>query len=71
VATGIVFAPATSGALMDAINRAIALYGREKVWRKMQRRGMKSDVSWDASAEKYAKLYKKLLGVNDNGDADR
>ena len=36
----------------------------------MQRRGMKSDVSWDASAEKYAKLYKKLLGVNDDGDAD-
>ncbi len=70
VATGIVFAPATTQALMDAINRAILLYGREKVWRKMQRRGMKSDVSWDASAEKYAKLYKKLLGVNENGDAD-
>jgi len=70
VATGIVFAPATPQALMDAINRAIHLYGREKLWRKMQRRGMKSDVSWDASAEKYAKLYKKLLGVNDSGDAD-
>jgi starch synthase len=70
VATGIVFAPATPQALMDAINRAILLYGREKVWRKMQRRGMKSDVSWDASAEKYAKLYKKLLGVNEDGDAD-
>ena len=70
VATGIVFAPATTQALMDAIKRAIGLYGREKVWRKMQRRGMKSDVSWDASAEKYAKLYKKLLGVDENGDAD-
>lgn len=70
VATGIVFAPATPQALMDAVNRAMHLHGREKLWRKMQRRGMKSDVSWDASAEKYAKLYKKLLGVNDNGDAD-
>ena len=70
VATGIVFAPATPQALMDAIRRAIALYGREKVWRKMQRRGMKSDVSWEASGEKYAKLYKKLLGMSDNGDAD-
>jgi starch synthase len=70
VATGIVFAPATTQALMDAINRAIHLYKREKLWRKMQRRGMKSDVSWDASAEKYAKLYKRLLGVNDIGDAD-
>lgn len=68
VATGIVFAPATPQALLDAIMRAIRLYGREKVWRKMQRRGMKSDVSWDASAEKYAKLYKKLLGVSDDGE---
>jgi len=70
VATGIVFAPATTQALMDAIHRAIRLFGREKLWRKMQRRGMKSDVSWDASGEKYAKLYKKLLGVSENGDAD-
>jgi starch synthase len=62
VATGIVFAPATTEALRDAIKRAVALYGRPKVWRKMQRRGMKSDVSWDLSADKYAKLYEKLLG---------
>ena len=54
----------------DAINRAIHLYARPKVWRKMQRRGMKSDVSWDASAEKYAKLYKTLLGVQDSGDTN-
>ena len=50
--------------------RAIQLYDRPKVWRKMQRRGMKSEVSWDASAEKYAKLYKKLLGVNDDDQQD-
>ncbi|MEO8757209.1 MAG: glycogen synthase GlgA [Devosia sp.] len=66
VMTGIVFAPATAEAFRDAIYRAIRLYGREKLWRKMQRRGMKSDVSWDLSAEKYAKLYKSLLGVKDN-----
>jgi starch synthase len=70
VATGIVFAPATPQALLDAINRAIHLYARPKVWRKMQRRGMKSDVSWDASAEKYAKLYKTLLGVHESGDTN-
>jgi len=70
VATGIVFAPAEPYALREAINRTVALYGREKVWRKMQRRGMKSDVSWDLSAEKYAKLYKKLLGVRDDEQQD-
>ena len=70
VATGIVFAPATTDALRDAILRAIRLYGRDKVWRKMQRRGMKSDVSWDLSAAKYAKLYRKLLGVKEDGHKD-
>jgi starch synthase len=70
VATGIVFAPAEQYALRDAILRAARLYGRPKVWRKMQRRGMKSDVSWDLSAEKYAKLYKKLLGVNEDVQQD-
>ncbi|HEY0855268.1 MAG TPA: glycogen synthase GlgA, partial [Devosia sp.] len=63
VATGVVFAPATAEALVEAIRRTVSLYGREKTWRKMQRRGMKSDVSWEASAEKYADLYSDLLGL--------
>ncbi|MEQ1901294.1 MAG: glycogen synthase GlgA [Devosia sp.] len=70
VATGIVFAPATTEAFLDAIRRTIRLYGRPKIWRKMQRRGMKSDVSWDNSATKYAALYKRLLGLGDNDDTD-
>jgi starch synthase len=70
VATGIVFAPVTAQALMDAIHRAIQLYARPKLWRKMQRRGMKSDVSWESSAQKYAKLYRQLLGVKDDDDKD-
>jgi starch synthase len=60
VATGIVFAPATEQALADAIRRAVILYGDDKVWQRMQRRGMKSDVSWNRSAQKYADLYQKL-----------
>ncbi len=70
VATGIVFAPVNTGALREAVMRAIRLYGQPKVWRKMQRRGMKSDVSWESSAEKYAAHYKELLGVEDNGNSD-
>jgi starch synthase len=69
-ATGIVFSPATQEALAEAVRRAIALFGREKVWRKMQRRGMKSDVSWEASAEKYANLYASLLGLKRDDDED-
>ena len=70
VATGIVFSPATEEALSEAIRRTIALYQRPKVWHKMQRRGMKSDVSWDASAEKYAALYASLLGLERDADSD-
>jgi len=70
VATGIVFAPATEEALTEAIRRTVLLFGREKVWNKMQRRGMKSDVSWQASAEKYADLYSILLGLKRDDDQD-
>jgi starch synthase len=63
VATGLQFSPVTSEALGEAIHRTIALYGREKVWRKLQRRGMKSEVSWDGSAKRYADLYRSLLGL--------
>lgn len=62
VATGIVFSPPNAEALAEAIHRTFVLFDREKVWRKMQRRGMKSDVSWENSAEKYADLYANLLG---------
>jgi len=63
VATGLQFSPATSEALGEAIRRAVVLYRDEKVWRKMQRRGMKSDVSWDGSAKRYADLYASVLGL--------
>ena len=70
VATGIVFAPATEEALIEGVRRAVHLFANDKVWRKMQRRGMKSDVSWEASAEKYADLYANLLGLKRDDDQD-
>lgn len=70
VATGVVFSPATEESLGEAIRRTIALYARPKVWHKMQRRGMKSDVSWEVSAEKYADLYASLLGHQLDDDSD-
>jgi starch synthase len=70
VATGIVFSPATEEALGEAIRRAISLFRNEKLWHKMQRRGMKSDVSWDRSAGQYADLYGHLLGLRGDDDPD-
>ena len=62
VATGIQFSPVDGPALGEAMARAISLYQRPEVWARMQRKGMKTDVSWSASAGKYAGLYRELLG---------
>jgi starch synthase len=70
VATGIQFAPPTSEALGDAIRRTFALYADDKTWKKMQRRGMKSDVSWETSAARYAQIYASLTGMTINDSAD-
>jgi starch synthase len=70
VATGVQFAPPTGEALGDALRRVMALYADERSWKKMQRRGMKSDVSWETSARRYAELYASLTGMTINDSAD-
>lgn len=70
VATGVQFAPPSEAALSDAIKRVLALYADQKLWKKMQRRGMKSDVSWQVSAARYAQLYASLLGLDRNDRND-
>lgn len=62
VATGIQFSPVDGPGLGEAIRRTVSLFHRPAVWSRMQRKGMKTDVSWDRSAEKYAALYTSLLG---------
>jgi len=59
-ATGFVFAPATSVALLAAIERAVTAYRDKKVWRQLQKNGMARDFSWDASAQRYIALYDSL-----------
>lgn len=64
VATGIQFSPVDAPALAEAIRRTIKLFADDKVWKRIQRRGMRTDVSWDASAARYAELYAKLTGAS-------
>jgi starch synthase len=61
VATGIQFMPVERAGLDQAISRAVALHGDRAVWTRMQKRGMKTDVSWTVSARRYAALYRSLL----------
>ncbi len=60
VGTGILFKSDSAGALIEGLSRAIKLYEKPKVWARVQRRGMKTDVSWNTSAKAYAGLYKEL-----------
>ncbi|UYO01351.1 MAG: glycogen synthase GlgA [Devosia sp.] len=70
VATGVQFAPPDEGALGDAIRRTLALHADDKAWKKMQRRGMKSEVSWQSSAARYAQIYSSLTGLTTHDSAD-
>jgi starch synthase len=60
-ATGLQFAPNSGEAMLHAIDRLVNLHQNRVIWASIQRQGMKADLSWDKSAEKYAALYRSLL----------
>jgi starch synthase len=60
-ATGVQFAPVTTVALEQAIDRTCALFARPKVWAGMMRRAMRHPVGWDTSAQAYHDIYAGLL----------
>jgi starch synthase len=60
-ATGFMFKEVAAQALVGAIKRALATYANGKVWKQLMRTGMAQDWSWKSSAEKYVRLYKKLM----------
>ena len=63
VATGIQFGPVTVAMLEAALRRTVELYGDTITWRRMQRRGMTTDVSWQGPARHYAALYRELVAA--------
>ena len=70
MATGVVFDAGSAHALYEALRKTVRLYNDGKLWKKMQRRGMKSDVSWDTSAARYADLYATITGLTTNDHPD-
>jgi starch synthase len=58
--TGFKFTEYSSGALLAAIEQAVAAYRQPKVWRQIMLNGMKKDYSWAASAKQYLKIYQSL-----------
>ena len=61
VATGLQFSPVDQLTLDHALRRAAECFAQAPLWRRMQERGMASDVSWSRSAAAYASLYQTLL----------
>ncbi len=59
-ATGIQFFPVNAQALTNAFRRLCALYQQPKVWKILQRNGMKQAVGWDMSAAEYHAIYRGL-----------
>jgi len=59
-ATGFVFAPLDAITLLENCRRAVAAYGDQRIWRQLQKNGMKRDFSWEARAQQYLDLYRAL-----------
>jgi len=60
-ATGFVFTPLDRDTLLEHCRRAIAAYADQRIWRQLQKNGMKMDFSWEARAQQYLDLYQTLL----------
>lgn len=58
---GISFYDFTPHALYTSMLRAFDLYRQPEVWHAMQSRGMTTDFSWQASAEKYVHMYEEAI----------
>lgn len=56
-ATGFVFDTPSVDGLLDAIRRALALYRKPALWRRLQRHGMRQSFDWSESAAHYLELY--------------
>jgi starch synthase len=63
VATGLQFLPVETSAFETALIKAQDLYADERTWQTMQKRGMRSDVSWKKSSGHYAELYRQVAAA--------
>ncbi len=58
---GFVFKNFSSDELLEAFCRAHDLYMDKKSWKKLQKRGMAEDFSWNTAVGRYEKLYRATI----------
>ena len=61
--TGFHIWPVTSRGIETTFNRVRAAWSNKARWRRLQRNGMGTDVSWTKSAQQYAKLYSDVVAT--------
>lgn len=59
--TGFSFKNYSSMSFLTAVIRALETYKNKPVWKKIIRRAMEQDFSWDKSAKKYLELYRRAI----------
>ncbi|MGH7452959.1 MAG: glycogen synthase GlgA [bacterium] len=59
--SGFVFKKYDTDDMLKAVERAIKVFQDKKRWAKLMKNAMKQDYSWEATAEKYTKLYARLV----------
>jgi starch synthase len=58
---GFKFYTYSSREMVEALRRALFAFRNRIEWRKIMRRGMAEDFSWDRSARQYVELYRAAL----------
>ncbi len=58
---GFSFAPYNAEDMMFTIRRAIDFFSNKEVWKKLVRRALKENFSWEESAKKYIEIYEKIV----------
>jgi len=59
--TGFLLSEYSASALMEALERAIAVYRRKETWQRLVKNMMEANFSWAASTKEYLKLYQRAI----------
>ena len=57
---GYLFAAYHPRVMLETLSSALAAFPNKKIWTRLQKNGMRADLSWDRSAGEYVKMYRKL-----------
>jgi starch synthase len=62
--TGFLIDAVTVPALMQGLERALAVYRNPKAWRMMQANAMEQDFGWEGSAREYLQIYANITATS-------